>query len=156
VANRCQDQHRDGSEIGIDCGDGICAACSFGVPCTADTDCTSHECDAITHVCAFSSCTDHKIDINESDVDCGGSTCLACAEGRRCNFNSDCQSGWCAGHVCGDYECADGLQDDGEADVDCGGPCPARCGLGDHCNTMADCTSNVCNPVAHLCAASDC
>jgi hypothetical protein len=115
----------------------------------------SQECDALTHSCA-NSCGDHKVDGNESDVDCGGGTCLACADGRHCNFNSDCQSGACSGHICGNYNCADGISDDGEGDIDCGGPCPDRCGLGKHCNTMYDCASNACNMVAQLCVASDC
>jgi hypothetical protein len=36
----------------------------------------------------------------ETDVDCGGATCLACSDGQMCSMNSDCLSGSCAAGVC--------------------------------------------------------
>jgi hypothetical protein len=41
-------------------------------------------------------CVDHRQDGQETDVDCGGPVCNACAVGQKCLTNFDCQSG----HVC--------------------------------------------------------
>jgi hypothetical protein len=47
-------------------------------------------------------CVDRVTDNDETDHDCGGTTCsLRCAAGRHCLVGSDCQSGRCASGVCG-------------------------------------------------------
>jgi hypothetical protein len=45
------------------------------------------------------SCSNGVKDGNETDVDCGGS-CAACANGRACLANADCQSARCVNGVC--------------------------------------------------------
>ncbi len=45
-------------------------------------------------------CSDATQDGDETDVDCGGATCTACANGKMCLLNSDCQSNNCATNVC--------------------------------------------------------
>ena len=40
-----------------------------------------------------SSCTDKVKNGDESDVDCGGATCLLCDLGKRCQTDSDCRFG---------------------------------------------------------------
>jgi len=45
-------------------------------------------------------CFDTTIDFNESDVDCGGTDCKACADGQQCTTGSDCQSGTCSNNTC--------------------------------------------------------
>jgi hypothetical protein len=39
-------------------------------------------------------------DGNETDVDCGGGTCPACAIGKHCKVDGDCASGGCIGGAC--------------------------------------------------------
>lgn len=48
------------------------------------------------------SCFDKTQDFDETDVDCGGSYCGACALGLQCMQGSDCLSGKCASGVCVD------------------------------------------------------
>ena len=40
-------------------------------------------------------CTDKIMNGNETDVDCGGGTCLKCSDGKKCNSGSDCRSTRC-------------------------------------------------------------
>ena len=64
----------------------------------------------------------------ESDVDCGGEGCDACAAGLVCGSDVDCLSGTClpsTGRCGAAASCSNGVQDEGEAGVDCGGPCEA-------------------------------
>src|SRR5690606_9779344 len=42
-------------------------------------------------------CSDERVSGDESDVDCGGMNCSVCGVGMACQFNSDCESGICAG-----------------------------------------------------------
>jgi hypothetical protein len=74
-----------------------CPVGSLGDPCEQDTDCAFDACDALTHECVSDACADHRLDGQESDVDCGGPICGACTVGQRCQSNFDCQSG----HLCG-------------------------------------------------------
>lgn len=82
----------------VDGGPPNCSVCPEGprgAPCMRDSDCASNACDAMSRTCASSHCTDHKVDGDETDVDCGGNTCGACPTGEGCNFDTDCQSGFC-------------------------------------------------------------
>ena len=94
--DQCQDQQQDGNETGIDCGGGICPGCAVGQPCFLDVDCAYPACDSLTMKCIISQCADHRVDGNESDVDCGGTVCQACGPGRKCRTGIDCPSG----HLC--------------------------------------------------------
>jgi len=40
-------------------------------------------------------CTNQQVDVDETDVDCGGLTCPKCAAGKKCLVNTDCMSGTC-------------------------------------------------------------
>ncbi len=57
-----------------------------------------------THCKKEESCTDGKLNQNESSIDCGG-VCTACAT------------------------CADGIRNQDETDVDCGGSCTNVCSI---------------------------
>lgn len=46
------------------------------------------------------SCTNGKVDGDETDRDCGGGTCPKCATGLNCQRNTDCVSGVCTTGVC--------------------------------------------------------
>ncbi|MDR0966018.1 MAG: hypothetical protein LBM75_05895 [Myxococcales bacterium] len=95
------------------------------------------------------SCTNDKLDGDETDIDCGGTCPSRCAIEQSCQNHSDCQSG-----VCGDdgecvapaASCANHVKDENESDVDCGGEnqCP-RCIDGKHCASASDCQGNICN-----------
>ncbi|KAJ1459408.1 10 TM acyl transferase domain found in Cas1p-domain-containing protein [Pelagophyceae sp. CCMP2097] len=47
-------------------------------------------------------CTNGFLDVEETDVDCGGSTCDKCAIGRDCLRTRDCSEGECLNSVCVD------------------------------------------------------
>lgn len=49
-------------------------------------------------------CTNGVQDANvgETDVDCGGTYCIACDLGLSCSLDGDCKSGWCIGSICVD------------------------------------------------------
>jgi hypothetical protein len=46
-------------------------------------------------------CSDSVKNQDETDVDCGGSTCGKCANTKICNVNSDCTSLHCNNNFCG-------------------------------------------------------
>jgi hypothetical protein len=103
VYNHCFDHKEDSSETGIDCGGGTCPGCALGQNCQYNGDCASNACDGISRTCVSTQCSDHHQDGMETDSDCGGPTCGACAPGKKCILNFDCLSGNCASgtpHVC--------------------------------------------------------
>ena len=51
-------------------------------------------------VAACHKCTDKLKNGDETDVDCGGSVCSGCAEGKVCKLSTDCQSQLCDGGKC--------------------------------------------------------
>ncbi|MCA9676541.1 MAG: hypothetical protein H6709_00110 [Kofleriaceae bacterium] len=70
-----------------------------------------------TPVDAMPTCADGVQDGDESDVDCGGATCDACAIGDACAAAADCASSACAGGVCEAHprNCSDVLAADAAA-----------------------------------------
>jgi hypothetical protein len=92
-------------------------------------------------------CDNLERDVNESDVDCGGtSVCPRCDTNLRCGVNLDCLSGFCKGTRCAEPTCGDGYKNQDETATDCGGSCaPALgCDLGAACNVNEDCDSQFC------------
>jgi hypothetical protein len=160
-ANLCADGIKDGTETDVDCGGGTCSACAVGKGCSANGDCASGDgCDVTTKTCDANLCNDGIKDGNETDVDCGGGTCVACLVGKKCNTNSDCGVG--AGcdfttKTCDSTQCSDGIKDGAETDVDCGGgTCPA-CAQGKGCKTDGDClTGDGCDVATKTCDANLC
>jgi cysteine-rich repeat protein len=73
--------------------------CTNGVDDDEDgaTDCADDEC-IDEDVCA--SCDDGRLNRDETDVDCGGTYCLACSLGDACQVNQDCVNNLCLGDVC--------------------------------------------------------
>jgi hypothetical protein len=58
------------------------------------------------------SCSNGVKDGDETDVDCGGATCPACANAKSCNAASDCISNTCtAGKCANDQGCSDGTRE---------------------------------------------
>jgi hypothetical protein len=89
-------------------------------------------------------CTNHKKDSTESDVDCGGtSKCDRCTKNASCKANRDCESQYCMNGRCTEPSCTDGVKNQDETGIDCGGPC-LPCDLGDACDVNADCSGQYC------------
>jgi hypothetical protein len=159
VASQCDDHRLDGAETDVDCGGPACPVCASGQLCDVDDDCATFACDALMHVCITDACQDHRTDYAETDVDCGGGTCPACALGEGCFAPSDCGSDICDAlmHVCISNQCEDHVQDGSETDVDCGGSCCINgamgcCGVGKHCVSNFDCMSGYpCNAGTKRC-----
>ena len=101
AAGTCHDGVQNQNESDKDCG-GVCAACANGLHCNNNSDCQSAMCAA--GVCAPAqnppTCNDNIKNQNETDVDCGGGTCPACANGKHCILGSDCQNNSCINGVC--------------------------------------------------------
>jgi hypothetical protein len=71
-------------------------------------------------------CTNQAKDQDETDVDCGGSTCDPCDdEFATCNLDKDCATGmYCYQHIkCMKPTCSDGVKNQDETNIDCGGKC---------------------------------
>ena len=149
---QCNDMVLNGNETGIDCGGIDCEACAPGQHCSTDADCSSKLCSASTHTCLFSSCSDGRLNGNETGLDCGG-PCPKCGNGVTCSRSSDCASQVCSNNTCAAPTCSDGLANGQETDVDCGGVCMA-CGLGKKCANANDCTSMAC--LGLVCVAPSC
>ena len=84
----CTDNIKNQGESDIDCGGSICTTrCSVTQTCNQNSDCTTNYCSG--GVCAnqppATSCTDGIKNQDETDIDCGGSTCTA-----RCTYGQDC------------------------------------------------------------------
>ena len=77
------------------------------------------------------------MDLDETGVDCGGSTCAPCSDGLGCNAPTDCNSMLCIAHVCSEPSCGDGVVeissgeqcDQGAANGTSGDGCSASCQL---------------------------
>ena len=92
-----------------------------------------------------STCSDTFKNQDESDVDCGGTSCSGCAAGKTCNINTDCQSTVCGSGICVSASCGDLVKNGSETDVDCGGGTCGPCANGRSCAQANDCQSNVCS-----------
>ncbi|MDP2274746.1 MAG: hypothetical protein Q8N23_18485 [Archangium sp.] len=101
VTNACEDGVRSGMETDVDCGAVCMTKCDVAKGCSTGADCASTFCHATTKLCVATSCEDATRSGDESDVDCGGSTCARCALGQACAGNADCSSNAaCVGSVC--------------------------------------------------------
>ena len=72
----------------------------LGDKCNMDSDCVTGYCHE-GH-CSEASCNDSIINQDETDVDCGGSVCQPCGEGKGCLSSSDCATGYCKNGECVD------------------------------------------------------
>ena len=89
------DKIKNGAESDLDCGAGCTLKCASGQSCTSGADCGSGLCHAVTRRCVDDPCADGARSAQETDVDCGGPTCGACALGRQCTADRDCASAAC-------------------------------------------------------------
>jgi hypothetical protein len=142
---------------GEPCDAGVCDGGGKCVACLSDTECGSNRCRE--GKCVPMTCTNTMKDGNETDIDCGGPSCLPCAAGLLCNVSSHCASGVCisvdgAPKTCQAPTCMDTKINGNETDEDCGGAdCPA-CSDNLTCLVSTDCASKVC--INNLCAPPSC
>ena len=90
-------------------------------------------------------CSNGTKDPGETDVDCGGTSCLRCPPNKVCATYKDCATSVCVAGVCQPATCSDGRQNQDETDVDCGGTSGcALCGDTLTCILGSDCLNGVC------------
>jgi hypothetical protein len=146
VAGSCRDRLKSASESGIDCGGGSsCRRCFAGEDCAVNGDCSSAApvCDPVAKVCARPMCEDTIKNLDETDVDCGGS-CSGCGENKLCVQTSDCQVGLECDpddKLCVMPTCSDTWKNGAETDVDCGASCDTKCAEGKICQNDGDCVA---------------
>ncbi|CAF1315197.1 unnamed protein product [Adineta ricciae] len=162
----CADGVQNGQETGPDCGGATCLSqektCANGLGCSSATDCTSRLCagglcraptiEPTVAPIAAPTCTDGLKNGLETDVDCGGATCVsqnkACADTLGCTSGTDCMSGVYTGGSCQAPTCTDGVKNGLETGVDCGGAtCVSQnkaCADTLGCTSGTDCMSGVC------------
>jgi len=149
------------------CVDATCSvtAAPAGTPCSEDN---GIACDGKGN-CLDAHCGNGAIDGNETDLDCGGTTCLACVNGRACASLFDCESGVCSPAMSGaagagggpmaagicvactdSFQCAPGSYCDPKA----GGTCSARLAVAQKCTVDDACASGHC--VDGICCATSC
>ena len=122
-------------------------ACAESSECQS-LSCKSGKCTAVTG----GNPTDGKQNGDETDVDCGGDSAPACADGKACEVATDCSSGACTSEVCRAPAPDDGVKNGDETDVDCGGTKAPKCATARACATNADCASDACS-YAKACVA---
>ena len=94
--HRCGDAIINGTEQcdGVQLGGKTCKTQGFD----GGTLACSLKCAFVTSGC--SKCTDTIKNGDETDVDCGGAACKACAVGKACKTSTDCLEGVCDNSVC--------------------------------------------------------
>ncbi len=145
----CNDGRKNGDETDIDCG-GSCPDCSIGDDCDDDSDCDSRNCDSSTKKCVEQrdSCTNSRLDPDETDIDCGGN-CQRCSVGRKCDTDDDCVLSAECKAVSGIKKCVLRTVDsDGDGVIDGQDNCPNNAnpdqadsdgdGHGDACDSDSD------------------
>src|SRR5690606_29395605 len=97
----CTDGVRNQDETDVDCGGATCDGCGVGARCAAPGDCRSGLCGSDGRCeAAPGTCADGVENQDETDVDCGGTTCDPCGIGQRCSGGSDCTTGNCDSGTC--------------------------------------------------------
>jgi len=90
-----------GHSMGVGGGPADAGACRpSGSTCVAWFDCCSESCAIGVCVGSSPTCADGVKDGAETDVDCGGAVCPACAIGKVCAVSSDCISNVCTAGTC--------------------------------------------------------
>ena len=166
---RCQDGVQNKDETDVDCGGQMCMPCLEQMGCNSTRDCLSTLfCDKRSNMCLSKRCANGVQDVNETDVDCGGS-CGPCPLMRTCQSHTDCESGYCQDSLClprdaksrklllQPISCTDGFQNHGETDVDCGGADCIGCAVGGLCEEDTDCLGSLkCSSERRVCEEVSC
>ncbi|MFP6686156.1 MAG: hypothetical protein VB934_15670, partial [Polyangiaceae bacterium] len=81
----------------IETGGSICDGKGNCVECVDNNQCDNGMlCDIVEQRCLPPSCVNGIVDGEETDVDCGGSTCTPCDNGNACGDFNDCKSHFCS------------------------------------------------------------
>jgi len=99
-ADGCDPNSRcyQGACLPLDCSGVMCGSdetCYRGVcygACSGDQSCSEEGAECLDGSCVVATCDDGLQNGEESDKDCGGSTCDACAVGKMCEVSEDCQA----------------------------------------------------------------
>lgn len=117
VAANCRDGMQNQDETDADCGGAICSKCVDNKMCNVASDCFSGVCQSNTCQSRLNSsiyvlsahfdtvslgpaCNDGIQNGDETDIDCGGSSCSKCADTQACKIASDCFNGVCSSNIC--------------------------------------------------------
>jgi hypothetical protein len=138
-------------------GNGTCVECLEKSHCPADEDCQYKQ-------CVPSHCTNGQLDVDETDVDCGGAACVPCANDLHCNGPTDCWSGFCDTSGGTPGTCLACAGDDNCTGVpptwcdpsDNGGTCVPRKPNGDACASGNQCLSGFCPGHDGVCCDTAC
>ena len=84
--------------VGDVCATGFCNGSGLCVECLVEAHCSGNAGKCIQNKCA--SCTDALQNGDETEVDCGGTRCKPCEQGKTCLANSDCSTTFCVDGVC--------------------------------------------------------
>eukprot|EP00633_Aureoumbra_lagunensis_P007338 CAMPEP_0197322888 /NCGR_PEP_ID=MMETSP0891-20130614/70176_1 /TAXON_ID=44058 ORGANISM="Aureoumbra lagunensis, Strain CCMP1510" /NCGR_SAMPLE_ID=MMETSP0891 /ASSEMBLY_ACC=CAM_ASM_000534 /LENGTH=1392 /DNA_ID=CAMNT_0042815401 /DNA_START=114 /DNA_END=4293 /DNA_ORIENTATION=- len=133
LPNRCEVRGADGREASEACFN----ACGCTIPTikptfSPTTRPTFHPTQKPTATLTIPGCTNDIRDGTETDIDCGGSLCSACASGLSCSIDSDCKHN----SVC----------------IDCGGSLCKACASGLSCSIDSDCITQFC--LVDICVAA--
>ncbi len=95
----CNDVKKNGNETDVDCGGGVCPVCEVQHTCKVAADCATNICTNGVCQSPAATCNDGKKNQDETDVDCGGTTCGPCDALKQCAGPDDCKSALCLGAV---------------------------------------------------------
>jgi hypothetical protein len=84
------DGTKNNTETDVDCGGATAPPCADGKACAADTDCKTGWCAPDKKQCIAPRADDNVQNGTETDVDCGGTSGVKCAETKKCVVDSDC------------------------------------------------------------------
>jgi hypothetical protein len=146
----CHDRVTNGGESDEDCGGSVCIGCGEGQSCVLDGDCASNACSSSREVsqkvCFPAHCNNQQVDADETDLDCGGGSCVGCFLGRKCTKKEDCDDLGCVDGYCAQI-C--------ETDRNCDSP-RNRCEDGRcvSCHSSADCPQGMCDALGEVCACA--
>lgn len=89
--------------VGEVCTVGFCDGAGTCVECLVDAHCISSAGRCEQNKCI--TCTDTFKNGDETDIDCGGTQCAPCTQGKNCLATNDCLSAFCIDGVCCDSAC---------------------------------------------------
>lgn len=127
--------------------------------CKQDSDCMEANTVCEQGMCITTTCTNMMKDDAETDVDCGGPSCLPCSNGKTCKEAGDCASNSCA-DMNGTFTCVACAKES-----DClaapgtyceSGVCTAKKASAAACTDSVQCASGFCPPQDGVCCDALC
>jgi hypothetical protein len=155
IDNKCKNANKS---PGVDCmenGGNVCDGFGLCVECLQASDCPDPEATCLNKACVSPTCMDSVMNSNETDTDCGGPDCNACANGMMCLVPTDCTSGFCDNGTCA--ACADDPDCAPLADTWCdAGVCSPQIADGMPCTVAQECLSGSCPAQDGVCCDLPC